>query len=181
MQPRDSELRSSEAALLQLHMRTLASLVLGIAIAACAARSQKEPAPAAVPSRPESPSSMGVTPGASPRAELEILDDQITADMERLGIVRPQPAPDVCVADCEPQQMSTAVAAAAAQDPATCKRSGSQTCTDACALSDSICTNAKRICDLAAQLGGTDAYANDKCHRGTASCEAATKRCCSCL
>ena len=159
-------------------MRTLASLVLGIALAACAARSQKTAAPAqTAPQAGEQPSQMGV----SPRTELDLLDDQITADMERLGIVRPQPPPDVCVADCEPQQMSTAVSAAAAQDPATCQRSQSQTCTDACKLSDSICTNAKRICELATQLGGTDAYANDKCHRGTASCEAATKRCCSCL
>jgi hypothetical protein len=164
-------------------MRTIIALLIGIAIAACAARAPSKsaaPAPQAVAPPEAAREPIAAGPTSDPSSELDRLDGQITAEMERLGIARPEPPPNACIAECEPQQMSTAVAAAAAKDP-TCKQSPSQQCTEACTLADSICKNATRICDLASQLGGTDAYANDKCNRGTASCEAATKRCCSCM
>ena len=68
----------------------------------------------------------------------------------------------------------------AAEDP-TCKVGASQTCTDSCNLSDSICKNADRICVLAKELGGSDAYANETCDRGNASCKASRERCCGCM
>ena len=68
----------------------------------------------------------------------------------------------------------------AASDP-TCKVGASQTCTDSCNLSDSICKNADRICVLAKELGGADAYANETCDRGNASCKASRERCCGCM
>ena len=56
----------------------------------------------------------------------------------------------------------------------------SDTCSESCKLSGSICENAAKICDIAKQLGGTDAYANDKCASGNASCDASHAKCCSC-
>lgn len=120
----------------------------------------------------------GGMPG-DPRAEIDRLDAQIAAEMERLGQPQPQPAPGACTEDCPPQAMATAARAAQAEDPA-CKPAASATCTEACTLKQSICANATRICEIAAQLGGSDRYANDKCNRGTASCEAAKQRCCNC-
>lgn len=114
-----------------------------------------------------------------PRAEIDRLDAQIAAEMERLGQPRPEPAAGACTADCAPQSMAAAATSAKSEDPA-CKPAATATCSDACTLKQSICANAARICEIAAQLGGADAYANDKCNRGTASCEAAKQRCCNC-
>ena len=116
---------------------------------------------------------------ATPRAELDQLDADISAQMARLGVERPAPPPNACTADCA-EPMSTAAAAAVATDPR-CKPAKSEKCTESCTLKDSICKNAGRICEIASQLGGNDAYANDKCNSGTASCDAAKQRCCSCM
>ncbi|MBA3456247.1 MAG: hypothetical protein H0T42_24315 [Deltaproteobacteria bacterium] len=118
--------------------------------------------------------------GMTPRDEIETLDREIEAQLTSMG-VRPTP-PATCAADAScaqvsPQPMSVVPAAA---DP-TCKPAASDTCKDSCTLSDSICKNADRICVLAQQLGGTDAYANETCDRGNTSCKAARERCCSCL
>jgi hypothetical protein len=56
-----------------------------------------------------------------------------------------------------------------------------ETCRDACRLSDSICDSSGRICRIAVDLGGGDAYANEKCAGGKASCEASRTKCCGCL
>jgi uncharacterized protein with beta-barrel porin domain len=60
-----------------------------------------------------------------------------------------------------------------------CARAQSDTCTQTCTLSDSICDNSKKICELADQLAG-DAWAAQKCADGKATCTAATQRCCEC-
>jgi len=93
---------------------------------------------------------------------------------------RPAPPPTACVANCQSQQMTLATAATAPEAP-TCKPGKSDTCTQSCALKKSICENAGNICRIAAEIGGNDAYANEKCNSGAASCDAATKRCCNCL
>ena len=53
------------------------------------------------------------------------------------------------------------------------------TCKQSCTLSDSICANAKKICDIAKQLGA-DPWADQKCSDGNATCSAAHKQCCDC-
>ena len=127
----------------------------------------------------------GAKPTTSPppprdvRAELEALDQAITADMEKLAEPRPAPPVAACVENCA-DQMSGA-AKAATQDDQRCKRGTGETCKSSCDLTDSICKNAGKICSIAADLGGKDAYANETCNRGSASCEAARKRCCSCI
>ncbi len=60
-----------------------------------------------------------------------------------------------------------------------CTRSAASTCAQSCTLSDSICDNAKKICDLAKQLPG-DAWADQKCSDGTATCDQAKAACCAC-
>ena len=115
-------------------------------------------------------------PGGDMRAEIDRLDGEITAEMQRMNEPRPDPQPDACVENCDPQRLAVAPAV---EDPA-CKPASSQTCTESCTLKTSICQNAAKICEIAGKLGGTDAYANDKCNRGTASCDAAKKRCCNC-
>ena len=62
---------------------------------------------------------------------------------------------------------------------ATCVRNPSATCSDTCQLSDSICDNAKKICDIANQLPGDD-WAAKKCSEGNETCSAAKTQCCEC-
>lgn len=62
---------------------------------------------------------------------------------------------------------------------AVCKPPASDKCRDSCTLGDSICDNAKKICDLAKSMPG-DAWAASKCDDGTKSCDAAHQRCCDC-
>ena len=117
------------------------------------------------------------------RTELERLDLEITAEMQKLAEPRPAPPVGACVENCaQPMATQAQTAKQATQtDDATCKPAKTETCTESCTLKGSICTNAGKICTIAADLGGTDAYANEVCNRGLASCEAAKKRCCSCM
>ncbi|MDQ3333983.1 MAG: hypothetical protein M4D80_02395 [Myxococcota bacterium] len=118
-------------------------------------------------------------PPGDVRSELQALDLAITADMEKLAEPRPAPPVAACVENCA-QQMSGA-ATTATQEDATCKPGKGDTCSSSCTLKESICKNAGKICSIASDLGGKDAYANEVCNRGSASCEAAKKRCCSCI
>jgi hypothetical protein len=146
-------------------------------VVACAAGKQSAsmaPTPASMGAQPET------MPAGTPREQIDALDRAIDEELTRMG-VRPTPPP-ACVTDAScvqtaPQPMSIKPAA---EDP-TCKPSASDTCKDSCMLSDSICSNAGKICEIARQLGGDDAYANEKCQRGTTSCETAHARCCSCM
>lgn len=62
---------------------------------------------------------------------------------------------------------------------ANCHPAASDACTDSCKVSDSICDDAKQICDIAGKLAG-DAWAAGKCESGKQSCTDANKKCCSC-
>ncbi len=152
-------------------VRTFAALLIA-GLVACAA---SKPAPASSPAS-TSPET-GAMPG-DPRAQIDALDREIDAQLAEMQVT---PAPHPCVADgmcgqVEPHPMT----AGAAVGSDTCKPAQTTTCTDSCRLSDSICTNANKICSLAEQLGSADAYANEKCAKGTSSCEAARARCCGC-
>ncbi len=118
-------------------------------------------------------------PPEDARTELERLDALITADMQALQEPRPAPPVASCIENCA-QQMGGAAAAATAQDPS-CKPAQTETCNQSCTLKDSICANAGKICSIASDLGGKDQFANETCNRGSASCDAAKKRCCSCM
>ncbi|HEY0251207.1 MAG TPA: hypothetical protein VGC41_06750 [Kofleriaceae bacterium] len=64
-------------------------------------------------------------------------------------------------------------------EPQVCKRDPSATCVQTCQLSDSICDNAKKICDLAQTLREDD-WAAKKCGDANATCGTAAKTCCEC-
>jgi hypothetical protein len=136
---------------------------------------------AAAPAAPEAGMPAAAGPAGDPRAELDALSRQIDADLAALGLPRPPVPATACIQPpCDAEAMSAGAAPAHAADPA-CKPGGGETCRDACRLSDSICDSAGRICRIAADLGGGDAYANEKCASGKASCDASRTRCCGCL
>jgi hypothetical protein len=94
--------------------------------------------------------------------------------MARLGL-EPPVSP---LSGTEPTPAAAADLVKPSEDPS-CKPAARDTCKDSCTLGDSICGNAKRICDLAAELPA-DRWAADKCTTATSSCTAAHDRCCGC-
>lgn len=52
-------------------------------------------------------------------------------------------------------------------------------CDDMCGLSESICRNSERICELANELAG-NAWAAEQCESATRSCKRARIACCNC-
>ncbi len=74
---------------------------------------------------------------------------------------------------------ATPMAEAPKSTDAACHPAPTDTCSDSCKLSDSICDDAKKICDLAATLPG-DTWAAGKCDSGKTSCSDAHDKCCAC-
>ena len=160
-------------------MRGIALGALVAALVACAAAGRKQ----AVQSAPAAGAADAgaVMPGGSPEhAEIAQLDQAITDELTKRGLA--VPAESTCGPACDMGAIAMD-SKPVTQDPRmqSCKPGTSDTCQDSCTLSDSICKNADRICTIAHQLGDRDAYANDKCVRGSQSCQASKQRCCSCL
>jgi hypothetical protein len=151
-------------------------------LVACAAGGSK-PAMRATPQVATGGADASIMPqpdGSAEHAEIAQLDQAITDELTKRNLAVPADA------TCGPACDMTAIAMDSkpvTDDPRmqSCKPGASDTCQDSCTLSDSICKNADRICSLAHQLGDHDAYANDKCVRGSQSCQASKQRCCSCL
>jgi hypothetical protein len=61
-----------------------------------------------------------------------------------------------------------------------CLAAKPRACDDVCGLGDAICDNAEAICNLAAELGKDDDFAQEKCASAKASCVEAQQRCCDC-
>ncbi len=163
--------------------RTLPGVVAGAAAAAliACAGSSRTASPAVAPSAGGDPGA-----GSSPeRIEIARLDAAIDAELAKRS-QPPAPSP-ACAgvglgcAGAADTAVTMGVGPRPQNDPQVCKRSASDTCQDSCTLSDSICSNAGKICSLAKQLGDGDAWANEKCAKGTDSCKRAEQACCSCL
>lgn len=158
-------------------MKIFAGLALGAACAAfiaCAAAPTKSPASAAAPP-------VAAMERPTQRAEIERLDREIEQELAELGLPTSQP-PACAAGGCSAptaEMMSSGVQPPSA-DP-TCKPAATETCQSSCKFSDSICENAKRICILADELGGNDGFANEKCARGTESCQKSREKCCGCM
>lgn len=156
-------------------MKPALGLVLGACLAVvigCAAAPSRATAPPAT--------SQGATGTAEdPHAEIARLDRAIDAELAQRGLP-PAAAPACTGASCAPTAAEPMATTSSAAEATTCRPGPSDTCKDSCTLSDSICSNAARICDLARQLGGGDAYANETCAKGRASCETSRRRCCGC-
>jgi hypothetical protein len=152
----------------------LGAVLVGCAIAvACGGARPATPERLAAPSRAQT---MAPAPG-DPRAEIDALDREITAELARAQIAPP------AAASCSGAACGAAIgepfATPVVTDPA-CHRAPSEKCNDVCTLSTSICRNQQRICDLARQLAGDD-WAANKCTRARTSCQAAHDSCCSCM
>jgi len=147
-------------------LRAAVALVAVVLAVSCAA--QHATAPAAAPQ-----AQGGAL--ADPHQEIEQLAAQIDAERAKLGLAAPA-AEAVPMTPHEP--MASQVAPLSTAD-ATCRPAPSDTCRDTCELSDSICGNAKKICNLADQLAG-DAWAEGKCREAKGLCDEAHGRCCGC-
>lgn len=112
-----------------------------------------------------------------PRGEIDRLDREIAGEMQKAHV--PQPPTAACSGAGCAAAMSTPFVTPTTTD-LQCRPATSDRCTEACALSTSICRNQQRICDLAGQLPGDD-WAANKCESARASCKAAHDSCCSCV
>jgi hypothetical protein len=142
--------------------------VCAVAIACGAAR----PPPAAPAAAPD----MGQVASGDPHDEIAALDREIAAQLSRAQVAPPTAA---CSGAACAAAMAEPFATPTPTDPA-CHPQSSARCQDVCTLSDSICKNQQRICELANQLAGDD-WAAGKCTSARASCQAAHDRCCSCV
>ena len=145
-------------------MKYCAALALML-IAACAmGGAQKAAAPAET--RPQTmPSGT-----ESPKDELDRLYAQVEQERAQMQLAEPMVTG---MPDALPMSQPTT------QTDAACRPAQSETCTSSCKLSDSICTNAGRICKLADELA-PDADAAAKCVKADKTCKTAHDKCCGC-
>lgn len=159
------------------------AIVLGaLCAAAVACSGQRSPRTSAAPSAPGDPSGAmaqrpAVAPGGDPHDEIAALDREIAAALSRAQLAPPDTAP--CSGAACATAMSEPFAAPSAADPA-CHPAASARCGEVCTVSDSICKNQQRICELARRLAGDD-WAAGKCTSARASCRTAHDSCCSCV
>jgi hypothetical protein len=128
------------------------------------------------------PQTTGGAPQPAPRPNSPEAD-QIDALVAQIEKARGLPLEHGAVPQVENIHSSAMSGGTAPVAPtATCEipKGQSDTCKQSCTLSDSICANAKKICDLAGQMAG-DAWAAQKCSDGNATCATAKKQCCECM
>jgi hypothetical protein len=150
-------------------------LALATAIAACgASRSKMAASPqSAVPeSAATNGADTGAMPGGDAHGEIESLSAKIDAQRTELGLAEPAPMS----AGAPP---ASPMATIPLSTDASCKPAKTERCQGSCTISDSICSNASRICTLAGELAG-DGWAATKCARAKQTCESAHDSCCSC-
>ena len=160
-------------------MKGIALGAAAAALVACAAAGSKQMVQAP-PTAGAADAGAVMPSGSAEHTEIAQLDQAITDELTKRGLAVPADA--TCGARCDMAAIAMD-SKPVTSDPRmqSCKPGASDTCQDSCTLSDSICKNADRICTIAHQLGDRDAYANDKCVRGSQSCQASKQRCCSCL
>ena len=140
-----------------------------LAITACAMRAPGSKAPVAPQPPSPPPVATGIPP--DPHGQITQLAAQIDAQRGQLGL--PLEAPTCLPSSCQVTRMDAAPSAV------TCQSGTSATCRDTCTLSDSICLDAKKICDLAGTMPG-DTWAAGKCATAKQTCDDAHARCCAC-
>ena len=143
-------------------MKYCAAFSLMLVVACSGAQKSTAPASQAMPS---------VAP-SSTKAELDELYAQVEEERAKMGLP-------------EPMASGTPGAIPMADHPTTqtdnaCHPAESETCTSSCKLSDSICTNADKICKLANDLA-PDADAAAKCEKADKTCKTAHDKCCGCM
>ena len=104
-------------------------------------------------------------PGSPQDTEIQKLSAEIDQQRDAMGL----PA----------QTTSMALPSMAGSAEQVCRPAETDTCKQSCTISDSICTNAKKICTIAQDLAN-DGWASQKCSDATATCDAAHRKCCDC-
>ncbi len=128
---------------------------------------------AAAPREQAMPSVAGSDAAPStPKAELEQLYAQVEQERMQMGLPE-------AMASTQPPAIPMA-AHPTTQTDAACHPAKSETCESSCKLSDSICTNADKICKLAKDLE-PDADAATKCEKADKTCKSAHDKCCGCM
>lgn len=148
-------------------MKYGAALALMLVVACAGAQKSAAPAP-----REATMPVAGSAASASPKAQLDELYAQVEQERAALGL--PEPMAGVLSPATPMGDHPTT------QTDAACHPAQSETCTSSCKLSDSICTNADKICKLAKDLE-PDADAAAKCEKAGKSCTAAHDKCCGCM
>jgi hypothetical protein len=111
--------------------------------------------------------------------EITRLEAEIDAELTKHSL--PAAAPPSCSgASCLSASAAVPMGSMKRVEGPSCKAPVNDTCKDSCTMADSICSNAERICVIAKQLDN-DAWANEKCVKGSESCTQSNKLCCSCL
>jgi hypothetical protein len=152
-------------------MKSLLGLLLGAccaALIACASAGKQ-----AAMSPPPSVNDSGAAPMGPRDPRIVDLDRQIEEDLAKLDIARPRA---ISPASATPADVGPTVSAAGDPD---CHPGPSDVCRQSCDLSDAICKASTKICTIAHELGN-DAWANDRCASGKASCDTAHAKCCGC-
>lgn len=139
-------------------------------VAACAMGGAKQSMQAAPVSSTDTRAGAAM-PGENSHSDIERLSAEIDAQRTKLGLPEPQMS--------STQSPAAPMATVPLSSDASCRPSKTDRCTQSCSFSDSICTNAGKICDIAAQLTA-DTWAADKCSRAKQTCDAAHDSCCSC-
>jgi hypothetical protein len=103
---------------------------------------------------------------------------ELAADIDRQRVELNLPEPTACESCVQPMSEGHTPTAPPTRNPS-CPSVPSDRCTSVCTVSDSICGNATKICNLAAQLPG-DAWATGKCSTASETCRASQERCCTC-
>lgn len=157
--------------------KTLLGLVLATSLGALVGCGASKRPSASPMTSPADTSQAGTSPaeslGRDPKAEIEELSAKVDAQRSELGLAEPAPMSP----GAEP---ATPMATIPLSTDASCKPAKTERCQGSCKLSDSICTNASRICELAKDLITDDGWAANKCARANKTCEAAHDSCCSC-
>lgn len=152
--------------MLQVSVR-ITSLIVVLALAACGG-AKKSAAPMNAPAPEPSAAGAPMMPD-DPKQQIRDLEAQM--DGWRNDLQLAEPAPNIAPSP-------TPFYAPAETDPK-CKPAKTERCTNSCKLSDQICGNAKKICDIAQSLQG-DNWAADRCTRANKTCDAAHAKCCGC-
>jgi len=145
-------------------LRGVAGLIAGALCAvviACAAGGHKSAMapPAAAPD--------SMVRGSDAHSQIEQLSQEIDQQRTKLGVM-----PQATAMGEPPPPLPPG-------EDAQCHPAPSDTCRDSCTVSDSICGNAKKICELAGQLAG-DPWAEGKCKDAKQTCKSAHDTCCGC-
>ena len=149
------------------------SVIATLALAACGGSKQSAMAPAPEATQATGGGAEQIMP-ASPHDQIQKLDDEITASVGQPQLKLEEPVPgQIEQASTQPMGKITA------EDDPKCKPAKNDTCKTSCTLSNSVCSNADKICTLAKSMAG-DNWALNKCARANLMCEASHKKCCGC-